>query len=128
MISFPSDDSSETAKYQVCWQATGAAADCETSTDTSSLSIGTSDGLLLEANYTFTAAAIDDAENLGNAVSIGSGAPRDFLDVAEYYRQMHGPETGGCRAVPGRTGGLVGGLLVGLALVFVRRRSKSSCV
>lgn len=128
VIDFPADESSEITKYQVCWESGAAGSGCKTSSDLSDLKVGTSDGLKLETTYAFTAAAIDDAANLGSAVSIGSGAPRDFLDLAQYYRQMHGPETGGCRAMPGRTGGLVGGLLVGLALVFVRRRSKSSCV
>lgn len=127
-IEFPSDQGNEIAQYQVCWSGGSGPSGCKTSSDASSVTIGTDDGLKVESAYSFTAAAIDDAGNLGQAVSIGSGAVRDFLDVAQYYRQMHGPETGGCHSVPGRgVGGLIGGLLVALTAAFVRRRSKSSC-
>lgn len=125
VVEFPSDQSDELEKYQVCWSSASAPSNCKTSEDNASLSVSTDDGITLGAAYAFTAAAIDDAGNLGNAVSIGQGAAQDFLDLAQYYRQMHGPETGGCSAVPGR--GLGGLALAALPLLVAyarRRRSR----
>jgi len=140
-VSFPSTDNAEIVKYEICWAASGLSdgsasdggatggvgAQCRLSAGTESVRLtADDDGLLLERAYRFTTAAVDDADNRGNEVALGTGIPRNFLDLAEYYRQMHGPETGGCVQRPGLRSAGFGlaalGLAVLSALAVGRRR------
>jgi hypothetical protein len=138
-VSFPSSENAEIVKYEVCWSASGltdgaatdggvsgTAGECKQSSGTESVRLtADGDGLRLERAYRFSVAAVDDAENVGDPVGLGTGVPRNYLDVAEYYRQMHGPETGGCVQRPGLRGagfGLAGLFLAALSALAVGRR------
>ncbi len=142
-VSFPSTDNAEIVKYEVCWASSGlndgSASDagasaaagslCKVSTGTESVRLtADGDGLQLERAYRFSVAAVDDADNRGSQVGLGTGIPRNFLDLAEYYRQMHGPETGGCIQRPGLRSagfGLAGLCLAAMSALAVGRRRRN---
>ncbi len=142
-VSFPSTENAEILKYEVCWSSSGltdgaatdggvssvSGANCKQSSGTESVRLtADGDGLQLERAYRFSVAAVDDADNLGAAVGLGTGVPRNFLDLAEYYRQMHGPETGGCVQRPGLVTAGFGGaglFLAALSALAIRRRRRN---
>ncbi len=139
VVSFPNIQSDEIDHYRVCWtpdpnftaSSDGSASGDATATASAQCSEfdGTEDANLSEVTvktrYYVWVAAVDNASNVGAYRMVGSGIPVDYLDFAEYYRALHGHETGGCSTQPGVLvpGAGVGALLLG-GLASLRRRSR----
>lgn len=156
-VDFPDEPPADTERYKICWRSAsliGGSSDvtvslsreggeitneyviqaqtgepCLTTKGVGDATIDAEDnGLVLDQEYTFSVASIDNADNLGESVDIGTEAAKNFLDLAEYYRLMHGTETGGCRIGTGRAAQGAGlSLLVAGGLLALRRRRKPPC-